>query len=448
MMMLATTMNPASAQKQLPASLEPYAVNWGYSVKQMFQAAGYDVPGPKASFDLVQNFDTRSNEPRLDSTVTYNGYDFTHQDSLPLFRNVYTYPQDGMQVNTEYFYDFDHWTPLSRTAMVFDELDRMVDAFSQVYDDATGEFIPDSRIEFYPHANSQTEADSFFVSGWSVELKDWYRLFSVWNTFDGSGRVRESLSSTTLFEFPIVFLDRYHYNNDGDLTGIESFNIDQEEEYPASRESFWYVDHLLQSSTIETSDGFNGWIAESKKEYTYTSFRKEELVKSFIINLQTNDWELNQVIGYVYDSSERIIQREETTATEEGGWDRLLKTFDYFQDESFASEGNWYYDNQLDDWVLQDKKYYYYNGTTAYEPVDPITIEDLTMWPNPTSGNVHIGLEGSVSLQIFGPVGQLVRQHEFNTGDRKLDLSSLPSGAYYVKAKSEEGHYAGTLIIQ
>ena len=448
MMMLAAGVSPVFGQKQLPASLQPYAVNWGYSVKQMFQAAGYDVPGPKASFELVPAIKNRSNEPQLDSTITYYGYDVNHQDSLPLMRNVYTYPQDGMQVNTEYFYDFDHWTPLSRTVMIFDELDRMVDAFSQVYDDAVGDFIPDSRIEFYPHENSLTEADSFFVLGWSVEFQDWYRLFSVWNSFDDAGRLKESLSSTTLFEFPIVFLDRYHYNNDGDLSGIESFNIDNGEEYPASRESFWYVDHLLQLSTIETSDGFNGWIAESKKEYTYTPFRKEELVKSFIINLQTNDWELNQVIGYVYDSSERILQREETSSTEDGGWDRLLKTFDYFQDENLASEGNWSYDNQVDDWVLQDKTYYYYNGITAYEPVDPITIGALTMWPNPASGIVQFGLEGSVSLQVFGPAGQLVRQHELNSGEKTLDISALPSGAYYVKAKSEDGHYAGTLIIQ
>jgi hypothetical protein len=164
MMILATTISPVFGQKQLAASIQSYAVNWGYSVKQMFQAAGYDVPGPKASFDLVSAIETRSNEPRLDSTITYCGYDVNHQDSLPLLRNVYTYPQDGMLVNTGYFFDFDHWTPLSRNVMIFDELDRMVDAFAQVYDDAIGDFTPDSRIEFYPHENSLTEADSFFVS--------------------------------------------------------------------------------------------------------------------------------------------------------------------------------------------------------------------------------------------------------------------------------------------
>jgi hypothetical protein len=37
---------PVFAQKQLPSSLEPYAANWGYSVKKIFCAAGYEVPGP------------------------------------------------------------------------------------------------------------------------------------------------------------------------------------------------------------------------------------------------------------------------------------------------------------------------------------------------------------------------------------------------------------------
>ena len=448
MMMLAAAVSPVFGQKQLPASIQPYAVNWGYSVKQMFQAAGYEVPGPKASFEFLPMVQTRSEQPQLDSTVTYHGYDLTGQDSMPLFRNVYTYPQEDMQVITEYYYDLDHWVPMSRTALISDELGRLVDAFSQIYDDATGTFVPDSRIEMYPHENDLELIDSFFVFGWAPEIKDWYRLLAVWNTIDGEGRITESLSSTEIFEFPIVFLDRYSYNDEGDLYSIESFNIDNGEEYPASREIFWYDDHLVQSSIVEVSDGFNGFVAESKMEYTYTPFRKEELVKSFILNLEINDWQLNHITGYVYDDQQRVSQKEEIAAIETGGWDRQLKMYAYLEKEFLSSESSLTYDSQTDEWVLQDKTYYYYNGTTAYEPVDPVTIGALTMWPNPASGNVQFGLEGSVSLQIFGPAGQLVRQHELNSGEKTLDISALPSGAYYVKAKSEDGHYAGTLIIQ
>ena len=448
LMMLATAMNPVFSQKQLPASIQPYAVNWGYSVKSMFQAAGYEVPGPKANFDLRPTIETRSDKPRLDSTITYHGYDLNVPDSMPLFRNIHTYPQPDMEVVTEYFYNMDHWMPLSRTAMITDELGRLVDAFSQVYDEETNTYLPDSRIVFYPHENSLTEADSFFVYGWAPELKDWYRLLAVWNTFDGAGRLRESLSSTELFEFPIVFLDRYSYNNDDQLTGIESFNIDGGEEYPASRESFWYADDLLQSTVTETSDGANGFIAESKIEYTYTPFRLQELVKSFVLDFELNDWKLTQVIGYVYDLEDRVSMVEESNATETSQWERTLTTFDYFKDEHLASQSKLSYDHLTDEWKLDQKTYYYYNQTTAYEPVDPISIEMLKMWPNPASGNVQFDLQEDASLHLYNPTGQLIRRFETSQGNHVLDVSGLPAGTYFVKAKSNDLYYTGRLVVQ
>lgn len=448
LMMLATAMNPVISQKQLPASIQPYAVNWGYSVKSMFQAAGYEVPGPKADVDLKSTIETRSDAPRLDSTITYHGYDLNQQDSMPLFRNIHTYPQPEMEVVTEYFFDLDHWVPLSRTTLVSDDLGRLVDALAMIYDEATGTYMPDSRIVFYPFENSMTEADSFFVYGWASELKDWHRLLAVWNRFDGAGRLKESLSSTELFEFPIVFLDRYYYNNDDQLTGIESFNIDGGEEYPASRESFWYADDLLQYSITETSDGANGFIAESKIEYTYTPSRKEELVKSFVMDFEASDWQLTQVIGYVYDVEERVTMREETNATDQGAWQRSLSTYDYFKDDHLASQSNLSYDNVSEEWILEDKTYYYYNETTAYEPVDPISIEMLRMWPNPATGSVQLDLQENASIHVFSPSGQLIRRIETTNGNHVLDVSELPGGTYYVKAKTNEIYYSGKLIVQ
>jgi hypothetical protein len=258
----------------------------------------------------------------------------------------------------------------------------------------------------------------------------------------------ESLSSTTLFEYPIVFLDRYYYNYDGDLSGIESFNIDGGEEYPASRESFWYVDHLLQSFIAEVSDDLNGWVAESKMEYSYTGFRKEELVKSFVMDFEVSDWKLNHTLGYVYDNQERVVQNEEVFATEVGGWERQLNTYAYFIGEHLASESSYTYDDQTEVWILQDKKHYYYNELTAYDPIDPRQTEDLKMWPNPTSGYVQFQLNGGVLLQVFGSAGQVVRQFDLKNSERILNLTVLPSGSYYVKAKSDDGYYAGMISIQ
>lgn len=448
LMILAPAMSPVFGQKQLPASIQSYAVNWGYSVKQMFGAAGYDVPGPKASFELKPTIETRSEEARLDSTITYSGYDLNLPDSMPMFRNVYTYPVKGMQVVTESFYDFDHWMVLSRTALISDELGRLVNAFSQVYDDATGTYIPDSQLDIYPHENSLELVDSFFVSGWSVELNDWVRLLGVWNTIDGAGRVRESLSSNELFGIPLVFLDRYYYNNDGDLSGIESFNIDGEEEYPASRESYEYADHLLQSATTFTFDGIETFVPESKIAYTYTPFRKQELIKSFVIDFETFDWVLNHVLGYAYDDQERLKLKEEVTATEIGGWERHLNTYTYYQDEDLATDSGFSFNTQDEEWVLEDRTYYFYNGLTAYDPIDPVAAEALMMWPNPSSGSINMKLDDDASVDIYALSGQHVGRYQLSSGENTLNLTSLPAGIYEVRATTKDAYYAGRLVLQ
>ena len=450
LMILAPAMSPLIAQKQLPPSIEPYAVNWGYSVKLMFEAAGYEVPGPKANFEFKREVNPRSSELQLDSTVTYYGYEEPSEDSIPLFKNVYGYfPDEGLEVMTEYLRDIDHWVPLSRTGLFTDELGRLVDAVSQVYDDAAGGFIPDSEIQFFPHENSLTEADSFFVSGWAPELNKMHRLFSVWNTFDDQGRLKESLSSTELFEFPIVFIDRYSYNNDDELIGIESNLLEGGEEIPGSREIFFYEDHKLVASIVSVSDGPNGFIDESKIEYSYTLTGKEEIVTSHVLDLENSEWILSHILWYEYDEADRVIVREESTLMGDGRWDRTADAYDYFIDEELAVHTTYFFDFLTGDWTFNDKTYYYYNeGTTAYEPIHPRDIEALQMWPNPASGNVQFQLDGISLLQVFGSTGQLVKQYELNGGECNLDVSALPSGIYYVKAKANEMDYTGKLVVQ
>ena len=448
LMTLAPMWSPVFAQKQLPSSLEAYAANWGYSVKKIFLAAGYEVPGPQPEYDLKPRLVNRSTELSLDSTISYFGYDLMQNDSLPLFRNVYTYPQDGVEVITESFFNVDYWLPLSRTTMIHDELGRLVDAFAMIYDETTGEYTPDSRIEYYPRGNSQTAVDSFFVSAWSADLRDWVRLFSVWNTFDAQDRLIESLNSTDLFEFPIIFLERYHYSTEGDLLQIETFNVDAGELYPAERQEFFYDDHLLIASTRLVSDGFNGFVAESKIEYRYTPFRKEELIQHFFVDEVTNDWKLSQVEGYVYDDQYRVIMKENVDLNDFGGWERELETYGYVEDEYLAYQSKSLYDVLDDEWKLEEKKWYYYTGLTAVDPVAPIEVQPLTMWPNPASDLVRLNIDEEAKVSIYGAAGQLTLQQSISSAFDALNVSGLPAGSYYISAKTSDQYYSGKLVIQ
>ena len=434
------------AQNQLPLSIQDYAVNWSFSVKQMLESAGYEVPGPHAEFALAPDIKTRSNELQLDSTVTYFGYE-TASDSTPLFKNVYNYPQEHIEVITEYFYDFDHWIPLARTTLVEDELGRLVDAFAQQYDDVSGEFIPDSRILAYPHGNTE-EMDSFFVLAWNPEIKDYDRQLGVWNQFDSQDRLEESRSSIEIFEVPLEFIDRYTYNNDGDNSRIESYLVDSGEEILAGVQDNWYNDHLLTTSITMVSDGPNGLLTESKVEYDYTDFRKESLVQVFNHDPEKNDWKLIQVNGFSYDGEERLIEEEDNVIDEFGLWTRNKKTYEYVQDQYVSIESGYYYESNFDVWVLENKKYYYYDGLSAVDPEDPIIADAVFLWPNPTSGEVQVKLPGKVSVHLYTISGQLVQKYYLAPGEKMIDLSSLPAGIYQVLAKSDEDYFSGKLLIQ
>jgi hypothetical protein len=436
------------AQHELPASIQPYAVNWGYTVKQMLHAAGYEVPGPKASFDLVKDLESRSEELQLDSTVSYFGYGVGAQDSMPLFRTTYTYPDPTTQVIVEYFYDQNHWTALSRTTLKSDDLGRMKEMTAETYDSEAGLYRPDSRIQLFPRENAVDLVDSFFVYAWAAAEKNWDRQFGVWNIYNELNQLVESESSIEIFDVPLVFIDRYSYSASGDLLKIESSTLDGGEEIPSGKQEFIYTDHLLVKSTTYVSDGIGGYILQSKIEYTYTDFGKEELVNSFQYDVEKNDWTLIGVDGYGYDDQERVIVKEIVTATAEGLWERHQTRTNYLSDESVASEAEYSYNDNTESWVLDNKKFYYYDHLSTTEPDEPVVADALFLYPNPSSGVVQIKLVGKISIYVYSLSGQLVQRFNMAPGQKILDLRALPAGIYQVRAKSDEDYFSGKLILQ
>lgn len=438
---------PLSAQKSLPPSIQPYSVNWGYAVKQMFDAAGYQVPGPKAAFDLLPNKGNASEEARLDSTVSYFGYDLTGVDSIPLFRNVYTNPEPGVHVIVEYFYEQEGWVPLNLTTLVSDDLGRLVDAFSQRYDNESGLFVPDSRIVLFPRENSLDQVDSFTVLAWSGELGDYVRQLAVWNTFDASDRLIESISSIEIFEFPLIFKDRYTYDETGNLIRVESYNVDGSELIPANQQEFEYQNGLLRTETTLVSDGLGVFTPQSKTDYTYTSFGHKKTVKNYAWDFEKKSWRLVQDDYYGFDEDNRISSLEVTHFNKEGGRETKQTTYGYVRDHYVAAEYNHALDIETQEWRTTDKKYFYYNSVVSTEPDEPVVADALFIYPNPTSGMVQVKLLGKVSVLIYTLSGQLVRKFAMAPGEKMLDLSGLPAGMYQVRAKSDDDYFSGKLLV-
>jgi len=435
------------AQNQLPVSIQPYAVHWSFAVKDMLYAAGYEVPGPRGNVDLVNHLESRSEELQLDSIISYYGYGIS-QDSLPLFRSIFTYPGTTVHVVEEYFFEKFYWTPVRRSTLKTDNLGRMEETIAEAYDSEAGIYIQESRIRFYPKENSLDLVDSLFVYEWSAANKSWVRQLAVTNKYDELNQLTSSKSSIEVFEIPFVFLDRYTYNPSGDLVQIQSFIVDAEAEISTGKQEFQYHDHLVVNATTYIDDGINGFITQSKIEYNYTDFNKEELVQSFVYDFKMQDWTLTQVDGYGYDIDERVNLKEVSTFSSEGFWDRHQTRVCYISDEYVASEAEYFYDNNTESWLQESKKYFYYDQLSAVEDEEPVKADALFLYPNPSPGVVQIKLVGDISIYVYSLSGQLVQQFHMAPGEKMLDLSHLPPGIYQVRAKSDEDYFSGKLIMQ
>ena len=77
-----------------------------------------------------------------------------------------------------------------------------------------------------------------------------------------------------------------------------------------------------------------------------------------------------------------------------------------------------------------------------------IENQNIALYPNPTSGKIHIALsENAIHCQIVDLMGNMLQETSPSNPDFELDLSSLPSGMYLVKVQFADGRIAFRKVI-
>src|SRR5690606_34363828 len=173
-------LRPLGAQRQLPPSLVPYAAGWTPKFNTLFLRAGFDLSKADDLARRMPVLQSRISALRLDSTIQF----IAHSDSLPIVRNVFTYPTDRWVVDTEFYPDGEGWVPDIQTVTISDELGRDVAIIANRYNPAFGTWGPDSRLDIYPHGDSPTLIDSFVVYAINLETGMYDRQLATWRTFD------------------------------------------------------------------------------------------------------------------------------------------------------------------------------------------------------------------------------------------------------------------------
>ncbi len=75
--------------------------------------------------------------------------------------------------------------------------------------------------------------------------------------------------------------------------------------------------------------------------------------------------------------------------------------------------------------------------------------QNIALYPNPTSGKIHIALsENAIRCQIIGLMGNVLQEISPSNPDFDLDLIGLPSGMYLVKVQFADGRIAFRKVVK
>ncbi len=76
--------------------------------------------------------------------------------------------------------------------------------------------------------------------------------------------------------------------------------------------------------------------------------------------------------------------------------------------------------------------------------------EELIVYPNPSNGivDLHLNKYENVQLKIYSIYGTCIQQGIARSSDFQIDLTSQPSGIYFIEIKTEQGTEVKKIIIQ
>ena len=78
-----------------------------------------------------------------------------------------------------------------------------------------------------------------------------------------------------------------------------------------------------------------------------------------------------------------------------------------------------------------------------------IENQNIALYPNPTSGKIHIALsENVIHCQIIGLMGNVLQETSLSNSNFDLDLSGLPSGMYLIKLLMADGKSAYRKVVK
>jgi len=415
LLLISLVSQTGNAQQTFKPETHPYTGNLPATMVLSLRQAGFDLPDLAPMAGSKTNTVAERNVLSLDSTLSFVGYDsFFPEDSV-------------LEVRTLFFSDDQH---------------RLTGSISAVFDPESQSYKPDRQLKIFPHGDSPELIDSILGYRWDPGNLDWKLVRSHRNFFDPNDRLLETRAIADMEEDPREYKEIYSYDAQGDNHLIDGYWLSGNNETQSSRTELKYVDHRPIEVLQAQSDGLV-FHQKTRLNYAYTLFGAVRKKMHFEWNKALDTWTLFQTIDYAYDQAQRLSTKTTSHNTLEK---RDLVSYAYVSGQNLYLEMYFNWDDDLFDWVLVGKKYYYYQKPSLGIP-HPLAAEMLRISPNPTLDLARLDLDEPAQLQIFNTQGAMVHSGAYSPG-HSLNLFEFPSGLYFITAKTEDKTYAGRILKQ
>lgn len=426
------------AQKRLSPSVRGSAVNWKYSLVKSMHTAGFDMPTvPKSGVADYQPPAT------LDSTISSFHFPGGIPDSVPFIRTTLHYPKEGVAVETEYRWENNKWQLFSQTTTVRDDLNRLLEIQVDRYDFDHELMKPESKLVLYPRQDDPERIDSFFTFLWNTVSMAWQSDLKHYNKFNQQDQIQESISIMHNMGDPMTFLERFTYDENDLNTLIEEFRIMGIDEIPSSRTDIRYGEQMLPIEYLVSAVIGAQLQPVSRTNLAYFPNGNLRRQMNFERNQTLQTWQLVQTMDFTYNSTQKLASRELSRHLEE---ERFYQYYVYNQDGDLYLERSMHWDDDLFDWVLDGKKYYFYAGMVAVDP-QPALAGSIRIMPNPVTSVVQLDTREPMQVRIFNQHGAEVKALQYEP-EQWLELGDLPNGLYVITARSSQGLYTGKMVKQ
>ena len=209
-----------------------------------------------------------------------------------------------------------------------------------------------------------------------------------------------------------------------------------------------YTYDASNNMTSGLTQTWNGSAWENSGQFTCTYDAKNDLTKELVQNWNGNAWENSEQYIYTYDANDNMtsqlnqgwngsnwVNKQQYTTTSDANHFEKSYVFKYWNSTGIKVSSG-------------DSSYNYYhtvlgiNNLMAHEG-------SITVYPNPASTKISIttsAITTKSQLSIMNLSGQQLITRQITEPKTQLDISTLPSGVYFVRLTNDRTVETGKFI--